>query len=265
MEPPDLTQEERPEILFVELLLLLEVQRHLAWGGRFQLLVSHLLEKRMLESLRHSDALRWIEDQHLLEQVAAGGVHGAEPSFHAGARFLPKAFHVGLGIVSLGGFDVLRRRCADQGVDHAELIPRALGVILGVVLVSFVRRKRKAGVTGEKGASVLVLLTLQHAQKLGVDATHGPHVDGLRVIFLQKDELGGTVPPCHNMAREVALLAELLRIARIKHPGSRFATHSASEAEVADFHATILVDQAVRRLQVPVPDARRVEVVEADE
>mmetsp|Transcript_116182 Transcript_116182/g.369714 ORF Transcript_116182/g.369714 Transcript_116182/m.369714 type:complete len:210 (-) Transcript_116182:27-656(-) len=67
------------------------------------------------------------------------------------------------------------------------------------------------------------------------------------------------------MAREVALLAELLRIARIKHPGGRFATHSASEAEVADLHTTILVDQAVRRLQVTVPDARRVEVIEADE
>mmetsp|Transcript_70083 Transcript_70083/g.182487 ORF Transcript_70083/g.182487 Transcript_70083/m.182487 type:complete len:335 (+) Transcript_70083:705-1709(+) len=160
---------------------------------------------------------------------------------------------------SLNLFDVVCRRRTKQGENHAELVTISLGVVLGVVLVRCMRRKREARLAREEGSSILVLLPLEHAQELCIDATNRPHVDGLCIVFLQKNELGCAVPPAHDMAREVPPLGQLL-ITRIERLAGRHA-----KAKVADLYATILVDKAVSRLQVPVPNACRVQVVQAQE
>mmetsp|Transcript_32224 Transcript_32224/g.102192 ORF Transcript_32224/g.102192 Transcript_32224/m.102192 type:complete len:308 (-) Transcript_32224:472-1395(-) len=259
MELPNLSQKQGSEQLLVQLLLHLEIQQDLALGSCLQTPVPHRREQLMLKCLRDGDALLWIEDQHLLQQIAPHRVHVPELGLNTATRFLPEAFHVALGIFFLKIFDVLCRRRTKQGENHAELVTISFRVVLGVGLVRLMRRKREARVAREEGSSILVLLPLEHAQELSIDATNRPHVDGLCIVFLHKNELGCAVPPGHDMAREVPPLGQQL-ITHIERLAGRHA-----KAKVADLYATILVDKAVSWLQVPVPNACRVQVVQAHE
>jgi len=125
----------------------------------------------------------------------------------------PRAFALGetpevlLGLRFVQALDLLFRWGANHCKDLVEHVRLALRVELRVPLVLVVRRQREARGPREQRPSVHQVRPLQHPQQLGIDATHRPYIDGVGVVFLQQDQLRGTVPPRDDVPRQVFLQA----------------------------------------------------------
>lgn len=114
-----------------------------------------------------------------------------------------------------------------------------------------------------------------HVHEFGEDAAHRPDVNRLRVVLLEEDEFGRTVPSCDHMASELILeslgmgytdywLAVVARRGREALSGFRL-PDSPGEPKVADLHGAVLVNQTVRRLEITVVDTSRMNIFQTDQ
>lgn len=135
-----------------------------------------------------------------------------------GGAFVRPLLHVQLGPVT-GVPHVLRRRSPQQVRDQLQL------------------REGSGGL--EEDAP---------GEEFGEDASHGPHVDGVRVVPAAHQQFRGPVVLGHDLLSHGAPAVRLL---------------DAGQAEITDLEQTITIDQKVARLNVTVQDPRRVQVLEA--
>eukprot|EP00405_Crypthecodinium_cohnii_P052331 CAMPEP_0206593138 /NCGR_PEP_ID=MMETSP0325_2-20121206/41457_1 /ASSEMBLY_ACC=CAM_ASM_000347 /TAXON_ID=2866 /ORGANISM="Crypthecodinium cohnii, Strain Seligo" /LENGTH=278 /DNA_ID=CAMNT_0054103065 /DNA_START=113 /DNA_END=949 /DNA_ORIENTATION=+ len=251
MKLRNLLQKERSQAPLVQLRFLLEVQRDLVCCRELQARVAEAREDGVEQGLCDRQSLRRVKDQHLLEQVAALRIHASKPLFDPSAGLLPKALHVALRVLAFDRHHIFRGRCSDKVADHTQLVSGTLSVVSRVVPVAFVRREREASMSREERSSFFVLLALQHHQKLSEDARRRPNIDGLGVAVLEKDQFRGPIPPRHDVPSELSLFTTF---GSVQVGG--LSAYRSCKAEITDFDAAVLVDQAVRRLEVSVPDPR---------
>mmetsp|Transcript_50849 Transcript_50849/g.146748 ORF Transcript_50849/g.146748 Transcript_50849/m.146748 type:complete len:294 (+) Transcript_50849:168-1049(+) len=278
---PDLFAKVLAQQRLVEVGLLLEVQRHIALGGRLCGGVPDLTEQAMLQQFADGHARGGVEAQHLVKNVDGVLIRDGEFLSESIAFALREATNVPLGIVALEQLDLCLRGRAQEVEDHVQLVVLPAGMVLVVRLVLVVGGQGEARRSWEERAAVLGLSAVEHAQQLSVDATHRPQVDRLGVILLQQDELRRAVPPRDHVARQ-----EPLQALRVRHHRNAprllpaFTTgrvrqflemllllesDGPRQAEVADFHRAVLVHEAVCRLQIAVVNAGGVKVHQSDE
>ena len=86
--------------------------------------------------------------------------------------------------------------------------------------------------------------------ELSNNAADGPDVDGAGVLLPGQDDLGRPVPSSGNViGQDSVCRLQLLDV-------------SSGKTEVADLQIAVRVDEQVARLEVPVVDAGRVDVLE---
>mmetsp|Transcript_116188 Transcript_116188/g.369735 ORF Transcript_116188/g.369735 Transcript_116188/m.369735 type:complete len:359 (-) Transcript_116188:538-1614(-) len=264
-EPAHLPPEVPAQQALVQVGLPLEVQDHEA--GRLHLLrrIPQVRHQRVHQHRLHGGPLLRIEAQQALKDIHRVCLHVRELHAQPLALALRKAMDVASGIFPLQKCDILLGRRPQEVEDHAELIMLTARVEPVVGFVLTVRRQGEAGRSRKQWATVLEAGALEHAQELRVDAADGPDVDGGGVILLQQDQLGGAVPPGDHVSRQVPAVELSLGARQLSPLLGDLATDRARQAKVTDLHRAILVHQAIRRLQVSVVDARRVEVLDADQ
>ena len=99
-----------------------------------------------------------------------------------------------------------------------------------------------------------------HHEKFHEDAAQRPHIDRLRILRVQQDELRRAIPARHHVGGQIPLALARLPVQFLEGGA---AAHRPCEPEVAELHRTVRVQQDVRRLQVPVPDAHVVQIIHA--
>mmetsp|Transcript_88532 Transcript_88532/g.280153 ORF Transcript_88532/g.280153 Transcript_88532/m.280153 type:complete len:444 (+) Transcript_88532:69-1400(+) len=258
--------------------LLVELQPDELLGSRLLGGVPDLGEQPAGQRGVHGDALPRRERQHGGDELQGGRRRVRQPCADAPALAPRAGADVLLRVLALQPRDLLLRRSPQDVEDHVQLVGAAPGVKTRVVAVPPVRREGEAGRAREERAPVLQMRALEHLQELAVDAAHRPDVYLLIVVVLQQDQLRCAVPARDHVSRHrplraargrhdwpvhLALLALLAR--RVGQRGLPLRVHGPREAEVADLHGAVLVHQAVGRLQVPVVDAGRVQVLQAQQ
>ena len=120
---------------------------------------------------------------------------------------------------------------------------------------------------------------VEHTKALREDASDGPDIDLAGVVFLKEDKFGSAIPASDNVrshrtlerlgvrhddhgARSVGLVAG--GVSEITGAEENGGTDSTGETEIANFHGTILVDEAIRGLEIAMVDTGRMEVTGTD-
>mmetsp|Transcript_107961 Transcript_107961/g.207590 ORF Transcript_107961/g.207590 Transcript_107961/m.207590 type:complete len:275 (+) Transcript_107961:172-996(+) len=252
----------------------IKVQRHL--GGRrclasalLQGLLPHISEKRVRQCLSHCDPRRGSKAEHPLQQVQGLRVCVRKPFLKSLALACTKECKVTSGVLALQLLNRVFGRRADEIEDNIHLVKWTLRVVEVVALSPFGRLTRVGRVTWEQVTSLIHIdpRGVQYLQKLCEYASHGPHIDGLRVVGVKQNELGCAVEARHNVVRQ-----NPLRFQRGWHNarppflvsawrGCRGAVYgigagrlrggnSASQAKITDLDSAVPHHHAIRWLQI---------------
>ena len=175
--------------------------------------LTHACEEWVVQGLVHTNAEVGVELQHAVEQVYAFLARAWILFSHVETLVWRKALQVtdGLGVRHIRHLVVVGS--AQDVEDDGELIVLRHREAIGLYPGMSVRAQGEARLTREKWLAIKVgwRTLLHHAEQLGKDAADRPHIDGLAVVLLQENELGGTVPTRHNVTRQLTfhVLAEL--------------------------------------------------------
>lgn len=90
-------------------------------------------------------------------------------------------------------------------------------------------------------------------QHLAQNASDTPHVDAFRVFGRGEEDLGRAVPSRSHVLGERRIRRELVVV--------RLLGERTRQTKVAQLHVTLLIEQNIRRLLIPVYDVRRVQVL----
>ena len=205
----------------IELLLDLEAENNLRIGLSLLVRFTHPVKEWMIESLIDADTEVWVHLQHAVEQVDTLSVGAWILGSHVHTLDRLKAFQVGYSFGISDEGDVLVVGSPQNVENDCELV--IAGDREPVVLDTSVaiRTQREAGPAWEERLTIQVgrCALLHHAEQLSKDAAYRPHVDGLTVVFLEKNELRSSVPARHDVTCELSLhiLAKLLRGLELLH------------------------------------------------
>lgn len=159
-----------------------------------------------------------VKDEHLSEKVDGLMRRLRRECIECsdGGSFEGSLLHVQLGSFARV-LHVLWRRCAQQISDQLQL--------------SQGRESLEEDAAGEE---------------FGKDASHGPNVNGVRVMTTAHQQFRGPIVLGHDFLRHGTPAVRLL---------------DAGQSKITDLEQTITIDQKVARLNVPVHDACRVQVL----
>mmetsp|Transcript_98744 Transcript_98744/g.283721 ORF Transcript_98744/g.283721 Transcript_98744/m.283721 type:complete len:263 (-) Transcript_98744:273-1061(-) len=201
-----------------------------------------------------------------------------EPAPQTDAHAGGEAADVRAGVLAVQLLHLIARRSAEDVEDYVQLLPPALRVIQAVAGAHEVGRQREARGSGEQWPALLRASVLQELCHFRVNAPGGPDVDGLGVVVLKQDELWGAVEAGGDMLRHdpaglrhqgggrdaSGVIPAGNQRARGRHR-RRALADGAGQAEITDFHRTVLVHEHIGRFQVSVVNTGSVEILQARE
>jgi len=186
---------------------LLELEIDGSARDSFLLNGAHLLKKRMFETLLKRDAEVGVKHEHFVEEVDSFG--GRPRILQPQICFLLRRVRIQI----LERFEISHETLvsiigrANNLKDDRKLIVGAKWETLSLLSRILGWGQGKARLAREKWLSVHESrrIFLHHAKKFSENAPHGPNVDPRPIIFLEKDNFGGSIPSGDHMTSQFAL------------------------------------------------------------